>query len=83
MTWTTALVICLIVPFAGFFAYAAFHEYRRHRREGPVEDWREKFEFDEEAPGYEDPEEQAGAEEETDRGYTPPDATDPAQDRKG
>lgn len=57
MTWKTLLPLVLVAPFAFAFGYAALHEYRRHRREGPVDDWREAFEFDEDAPGYEAPEE--------------------------
>jgi len=83
LTWKTLLVICLIVPFAGAFLYAALHEYRRHRREGPVEDWRDRFEFDEEAPGFEHPDAETGTgdeDDQTDAGARTADAT---QDRKG
>jgi monothiol glutaredoxin len=48
----SAIALLLIAPFVAAFLYAGWHELRRYRREGPVEDWREKFDMDEEAPSY-------------------------------
>lgn len=44
-------------PFAAAFGFATVQEIRRYSRDGPVQDWRETFEFDEDAPTYEEPEE--------------------------
>ncbi len=62
---TRLLVLGLLTPFVLAFVYAGIHEYRRLRREGPVEDWRETFEFDEDAPGYEEPESAPDGDEDT------------------
>jgi hypothetical protein len=47
--------LAIVTPFTAFFAWSTFHELRRRRREGPPDDPRDAFEFDEDAPSYEEP----------------------------
>lgn len=49
ITWIIASI------FAVIFGYALFDHLRVRRRDGPPEDPREAFEFDEAAPSYEEP----------------------------
>jgi len=83
LTWTTLIAPVIVSPFAVAFVYAAVHEVKRLRKEGRVEDWRERFDFDEEAPSYEPPQDDTETDTETEQqtANTVP-ATEEATDRK-
>jgi len=66
----------IVGTFAMVFLYASVHEYMRWRREGPVENPRDAFEFDEEAPSYEAPSDEDEPEGEDDTDHTTSTETD-------
>ncbi|MGS4946613.1 hypothetical protein ACVDG3_14120 [Meridianimarinicoccus sp. RP-17] len=55
MTITTIPWI-VVLAFGAIFIFAAVREYLHRRKYGPPENPRDGFEFDEEAPSYEEPE---------------------------
>jgi hypothetical protein len=67
----------IVGTFGTIFGYAAFHEIRRRRIHGPPDNARDAFEFDEDAPSYEEPPEPEEAPDdettESEGAGTPPD----------
>ncbi len=55
MTITTIPWI-VVLGFGAFFVFAAAREILHRRKHGPPDNPRDVFEFDEDAPSYEDPE---------------------------
>ena len=48
----TVIPLAITSVFASIFVYSAVHEFMRRRREGPSDNPRAGFHFDEDAPSY-------------------------------
>lgn len=76
----TIIPFALTSAFATVFVYSAVHEFARRRREGPLANPRDAFDFDESAPNYQRPEDEANpADARTDETAAAPNDADDAQ----
>jgi hypothetical protein len=79
LTYTTIPWI-VVIGFGAFFIFAATREILHRRKHGPPENPRDAFDFDTDAPSYEEPEPTPEPDAETDERQDDPDSDGAPED---